>query len=152
MRIKKIRQSLGAIGNVADSYTTDSNACYNAPYVNNLHTYSTDEIQIGTFLGKPLYRKVIENTGYATTLTTPVNGTIDSIVNVQGMVKRGDYSNYYMPIPSRASESTYKLDFQTIVYSSKNSNITVNFLFGTGIENMIGTTGKIIIILEYTKN
>lgn len=36
MRIKKIRQSLGAIGNVADSYTTDSNACYNAPYINSL--------------------------------------------------------------------------------------------------------------------
>ena len=36
MRIKKIKQSLGAIGNVADSYTTDSNACYNAPYINSL--------------------------------------------------------------------------------------------------------------------
>ncbi len=42
MRIKKIRQSLGAIGKVADSYTTDSNACYNAPYVNSIIESGSD--------------------------------------------------------------------------------------------------------------
>lgn len=43
MRIKKIRQSLGAIGKVADSYTTDNNACYNAPYVNSIIESGSNE-------------------------------------------------------------------------------------------------------------
>lgn len=37
MRIKKVSQSVGVVGTVADEHTEDNNAVYNAPYINGLN-------------------------------------------------------------------------------------------------------------------
>lgn len=51
-----------AVSEITNEYSTSTGLGYSANYVNNLHTYSTDEIRVGTWLGKPLYRKVIQTT------------------------------------------------------------------------------------------
>ena len=60
----KAKQSAGIIGDVTtDIHDTNDNAVPNTKtvkeYVDKKQTYSTDEIVIGTYLNKPLYRKVI---------------------------------------------------------------------------------------------
>ena len=51
-----ILASLGT--EITNTYSTSETMGYSANYVNNLNTYSTTEQRIGTYLGKPLYRKV----------------------------------------------------------------------------------------------
>lgn len=62
--IIKAKQSVGLVGNVAsDMNDVNDNAVPNAKtvknYIDKKQTYSTKETVIGTWLGKPLYRKVI---------------------------------------------------------------------------------------------
>ena len=58
-QIKKIAPVTPANGNIENSYGTSQTDTYSQEYINNLNTYSTDEIRIGTWIdGKPLYRKV----------------------------------------------------------------------------------------------
>lgn len=44
---------------ITNSYSESTGIGYSANYVNNLHTYSNTEVRVGTWLGKPLYRKVL---------------------------------------------------------------------------------------------
>ena len=58
-QIKKIAPVTPANGNIENSYGTSQTDTYSQEYINNVNTYSTDEIRIGTWIdGKPLYRKV----------------------------------------------------------------------------------------------
>ena len=62
--IIKAKQSVGVVGTVTSNINdTNDNAVPNAKtvkeYVDKKQTYSTNEIVIGTYLNKPLYRKVI---------------------------------------------------------------------------------------------
>ena len=62
--IIKAKQSVGIVGTVtSDINDINDNAVPNAKtvkeYVDKKQTYSTDEIVIGTYLNKPLYRKVV---------------------------------------------------------------------------------------------
>ena len=63
MRIKKVSQTTSTQAQVVDGYSTSTTDSYSCNYVNNINTYSTNEIRIGTWIdGKPIYRKVyIEN-------------------------------------------------------------------------------------------
>ena len=46
---------------VVNGYSTSSRDSYSCNYVNNINTYSNDEIRIGTWIdGKPIYRKVFK--------------------------------------------------------------------------------------------
>lgn len=47
---------------IHDAYSTSTTDTYSCNYINNKFTYSLEEQVIGTWLGKPLYRKVIEYT------------------------------------------------------------------------------------------
>jgi hypothetical protein len=58
MRIKKTSQTTSTQAQVVDGYSTSTTDSYSCNYVNKLNTYSTDEIRVGTWMGKPLYRKV----------------------------------------------------------------------------------------------
>lgn len=52
--------TLASLGTeITNTYSTSQVLGYSANYVNNLNTYSTTEQRIGTYLGKPLYRKVV---------------------------------------------------------------------------------------------
>lgn len=59
MRIKKTSQYIEGGASLSNEYGTSNENGYTQEYINNLETYSTDEIRIGTWFGKPLYRKVI---------------------------------------------------------------------------------------------
>lgn len=67
------------------------------------------------------------------------------------MIKRGDYPNIYLHIPSRSIESQYMSDFGNVQFNTTNNQITINLNLGSGLQTMIGSTGVITIILEYTK-
>lgn len=101
-------------------------------------TYSTEEIQIGTFLSKPLYRKVVEAT--LSTVNTWVylnlNNNIDRLVNIYG---------YY--IPTNYSQNRYSILRSTndfLVQTSENGKLVVK----TSDSNALTTW---TIVLEYTK-
>ena len=100
------------------------------------NTYSTDEIVIGTFLGKPLYRKVI--TGYLN--NAPFNHGIENAVfhKVNGIYLTT--TGLTFPIPS--TRPNYP-EYQIGMWVSKTQVI---FEKGNGIGNYYTE-----IVLEYTK-
>lgn len=63
MLIRKTQQpSEFADNQIHDTYSTSTTDTYSCNYINNKLIYSKNEQVIGTWLGKPLYRKVIEYT------------------------------------------------------------------------------------------
>ena len=72
---------------VVNGYSTSSRDSYSCNYVNNINTYSNDEIRIGTWIdGKPIYRKVFSGT-FTSSNTRTVEDLytgVDSITNVSG--------------------------------------------------------------------
>ena len=63
MLIRKTQQpSEFADNQIHDAYSTSTTDTYSCNYINNKLIYSKNEQVIGTWLGKPLYRKVIEYT------------------------------------------------------------------------------------------
>ena len=64
MKIKKIYNGVVPNGKILNSKNTSQNDTYSCSYINdNLsNNYSTEEQVIGKWMGKPLYRKVIEVT------------------------------------------------------------------------------------------
>lgn len=77
---------------ITNEYSTSTGKGYSASYINNLHTYSTDEILIGTWIdGKPLYRKVyfFDNLpSNAITEIADVSGlNIDNMPHLYGMAQ-----------------------------------------------------------------
>lgn len=59
--------STGGDIEVYNEYTTSATDAYSCNYVNGLETYSTSETRIGTWMDKPLYRKVVEFSNLTTT-------------------------------------------------------------------------------------
>ena len=97
--------------NTHTSSTTDTYSC---DYVNDLNTYSTTEIRIGTWLGKPLYRKVFNVNSISTSNTDLVNITslnYSQIVKVYGMLNTDN--NQHFPIPLTDSSANYSVIFAT---------------------------------------
>lgn len=60
MRIKKVSQTTSTQAQVVDGYSTSATDSYSCNYVNGMNTYSTNEIRVGTWMNKPLYRKVLD--------------------------------------------------------------------------------------------
>lgn len=101
MRIKKISPTTPANGNIENQYGTSQTNAYSEEYSNNtfasknIENYSTTETRIGTFLGKPLYRKVVELPNDLTISASDWAGTslpsnnIATIINGLG-VRSGD--------------------------------------------------------------
>lgn len=64
MKIKKISNSVGLVGNVTNQYSESTQDSYGCAYINNIvkeNIYSTEEVKIGWFIKdgikKPYYRK-----------------------------------------------------------------------------------------------
>jgi len=112
--------------------------------INLTNTYSTDEIVIGTWLGKPLYRKVYSagTLPNATTKNIP-SGLIPSdvfIVKMEGIAKV-ETRNVYIPLPfvTTAELNCISLTFQA------DGNIRIQ----TGVDRT--EFNKSYVVLEYTK-
>ena len=122
--------------------TTSTNGVENQAitnYVNNRTDYSTTETVIGTFLSKPLYRKVFNITGFSSSNTDYVSVSslnISTLVHLYGFYKN---SNGTFSIPFYDSDSNY-----SVIFLSSGGYIRGRFGNATSI-----TEAKVII--EYTK-
>lgn len=114
--------------------------------IDEITTYSTSEIKIGTWIdGKPLYRKCFEKTGNVSTITTGIND-LDSVINLSVTVKNTD-NNYWRTIPWNFNDSSYNSGYTGGVYVSNTGNV-IGFQAGSGLTN----ASKYIVIIEYTKS
>ena len=119
--------------------TTSDTDVYSCNYVNNLNTYSTSEIRIGTYLGKPLYRKVITGTfAYDTQTITDIITDYDKVIKYNGTITTP--SGYITQIPEYTNSSNYCY----FVLNTANDNATL-----TIPSSFVG--GTFILIVEYTK-
>ena len=81
MKIKKISNGVGLVGNVTNQHSESTQDSYSCDYINKIvkeNIYSTEEVQIGWFIKdgikKPYYRKVI-NIGTITANTQKLGKT-----------------------------------------------------------------------------
>lgn len=103
--------------------------------------YSTEEIKIGTWFGKPLYRTTItkiitSNTTYNETILFEKTG-IEQVVNMYGVV---GYANGVQQIGAYANSSYYSL----LQYNKQ-----YNRVYFYGANNYVGYSATVTI--EYTK-
>lgn len=77
MIIKKIEQSIGVVGKVLNEKTESSKDTYSCNYINNTNKYATEEVKVGTWLGKSLYRKTL-----VSNLTSGDNQITHNISNI----------------------------------------------------------------------
>ena len=108
----------------------------------NTNTYDLEEILIGTWMGQPLYRKVlyvVPAEQYATTYKH--NADLKDLVYLGGYYKRTG-SAYKNPLPcTYPNWEAYVYDFREDYFSLRFADNTWN----SGIEHCY-------IIIEYTKN
>lgn len=139
MRIKKTSQYIEGGASLSNVYGTSNENGYTQEYINNLETYSTDEIRIGTWIdGKPLYRKVIESTNISSDMRLNISD-LDLIINVYGTAIRNPGSYYNLP---RLNKSN--INGQIGFYYTNNE---LHIEIGTDVTNVT----KIIVVIEYTK-
>jgi hypothetical protein len=134
MRIKKVSQTTATQTQVVDGYSTSATDSYSCNYVNGVNTYSTNEIRVGTWMNKPLYRKV-----FIGNISSSISHGLTNVdfVNSYGYVISG--TGKFMSLPSlRVAYPNYNIG-----YYVTNQNI----VFEKGSE----ASGTATIILEYTK-
>lgn len=161
MRIKKISASVPISGQIIDSMEQDS--ATNAPSINAVkdyvannggsgggsseEIYSTEEQRIGTWLGKPLYRKAynfttsssalnmqikIDNIDYDYITTTDKSVILDNVGNSKSM-------------PMNFVTSTTFICRANVQYTS-DAGWFVYFVYPNDVKNKKG-----IVVVEYTK-
>lgn len=121
-------------------FTKTCNGEYEA-FNNTFDEYTLNEQKIGTFLGKPLYRKVISvgNLPNATTKTVSTNLTNVLIKKIEGYCRNND--NWTLPLPYRdVGNSTNDI---TILTNHEN---TILVITGSDRTDFSG-----YVVLEYTK-
>ena len=81
MRIKKVSQTTPTQAQVVDGYSTSAEDTYSCNYVNNAikEVYSTEETVVGTWMGKPLYKKTINFGSFPNATTTRIPHGISNI-------------------------------------------------------------------------
>ena len=140
MRIKKVSQTTSTQAQVVDGYSTSTTDSYSCNYVNNINTYSTNEIRIGTWIdGKPIYRKVyIEN--------NPTTGEW-AYINTDNTYNIKMYKGFYQRTNNRLDAlSVGREDAMPLICTIRNNQIEYKI-------DSIYASGKISVyfILEYTK-
>lgn len=133
---------------IADDYTETSAKIYSCDYVNNLHTYSTDEIRVGTLMGKPVYRKVYYNSNYSQSASQTQDisfalPNLDTIVSVYGSAKMSG-TIYTLPNSMWANVSGMQYSWNINAFTS--TGFKINTGSGSPVSNAI-----IYLVIEYTK-
>ena len=141
--IIKVSQTTSTQAQVVDGYSTSTTDSYSCNYENSINTYSTDEIRIGTWMNKPLYRKVllfnnISGTGGDYSIAE-YNLNIDEIAWFTAHMVQLNNKQYEMPY---YVSSTDKLRILVQVSSD-------NIIIQKG--SSVSDTNKVTIILHYTK-
>lgn len=140
MKATDVTPNQSNVINERSESTTDTYSC---DYINKLNTYSTDEIVIGTWLGKPLYRKVVDFGSLPNNAAKTVNhyiSNLDKVINIGGYCFDGGES--YYPIP--------------LVYKGADGNYNVQVSVEPSVIRMVSNTNRsqynAYVILEYTKD
>ena len=99
MRIRKISESTPTNSNVVNEYSISTEDTYSANYVEGLHTYSTDEVRVGTYEdGKPIYRKRLTGTKVSgTDLSLNVSNNLKKIIDISAQLMVNSDFGYKMP-------------------------------------------------------
>lgn len=141
MRIKKTSQYIEDGASLSNVYGESDENGYTQEYINNLHTYSTDEIRIGTWIdGKPLYRKVYN-------FSTPSSADVDTVIfsapnNIDTMV------NLYGMTTTQNARFTLNSYYSSTYYTSTYYNPTDGIRMKVGT-SLVGRSG--VAFVEYTK-
>ena len=126
---------------IAPSINVDNEEIYNK----NVMDYSKTEQVVGTFLGKPIYRKVIESTTFTTDYYY-IGLDVEGFVNQYGWVQRKDYPRLWQYIPSRVG------DPMSISFLATDTSQGVKVDWGSNWQSQYATLfNKIVIVVEYTK-
>lgn len=146
MKIRKTYKCATRDGKILNSKSDSQNDTYSCDYINKkLNTYTTDEQVIGTWLGEPLYRKVLVYSGPISTgqyLLAHNISNLKSVINLSAIVTDENGSNRKLPLVYPSDVATYAAS----LYAIDKTNIDLE-LRQNGLRNMT----KINIILEYTK-
>ena len=132
-------ESSHAINEYSQS-TTDSYSCN---YVNNINTYSTDEIRVGTWMNKPLYRKVFTGTLGTEEVNIAISSlSCDFCYLEKGILISNGGPIYVIPTSYDVVEShtTFEIHLSQNKCRLQNGSSSSPYLRGT-----------YYIILEYTK-
>jgi hypothetical protein len=144
IKAKNTTPTMASIVNAKNNSTTDGYSC---DYVNKLHTYSTTEQRVGTWInGKPVYRKVIESelTGTGQKNIAHNISNIDNVISVTGTIRIGTTKEWFLSPMSAPTDAVpnYGISIQSI-------NDT-NIIYFIGAQ-MGGNTKYAKTIIEYTK-
>lgn len=148
MKIEKVTGgTIPPKSQILNSYSESKNNTYSCDYINKLNNYSEEEIRIGTWFGKPLYRKVIVKEVNARTNATY---TLESlgIVNQDHIIIDLGKSSQQWDIGNTGGS------YNSVTYyisSSDYSNVQVSYDKKLTLINQTGNKRKYFIVLEYTK-
>lgn len=119
---------------VVNGYSTSSRDSYSCNYVNDMNTYSTDEIRVGTWMNKPLYRKV-----FIGNVSSSIEHGLTNVnfVNSYGYMTSG--GGAFVPLPSvRPTNAGYYIGYY----------VTNQYII---FDKAADANGVATITLEYTK-
>ena len=131
---------------IHDAYSTSTTDTYSCNYINKarLEEYSTNETRIGTWMGKPLYRKVLSAVGLAGNTKKSIAYNIDNLDKI--WIENGFAINALrivtVPMVGYNGNISDKLD----VWIEKQENVVKLYSNGGW-----GNDWTFYIIINYTK-
>lgn len=145
MRIKKTSQYIEGGASLSNEYGTSNSDGYTQSYINELQTYSTDEVRVGTWVdGKPLYRRAFTGT----TSTTSHNYILTNTNDIAKLIGYKGYIEQSNTVQLEIGSSVYHSD-GNINTSTRVINVNNNLRLDENY-NVFG--GKYFeVAVEYTK-
>ena len=138
MRIRKTSQYIEGGASISNVYGTSQENGYSQNYINNINTYSNNEVRIGYWFDKPLYRKIL------TLPTLANNGEVNVAYDSTYLIKRWEI---YCENPTVAKIS---LNIPTNNYISSYIDYTNHRIAVQTSSDRTAFTNNYVII-EYTK-
>lgn len=144
MRIKKTSQYIEGGASLSNVYGTSNENGYTQEYINDLETYSTSEQRIGTWLGKPLYRRVFTGT----TSTTINNYMLTNTNNIAELIGYKGYIEQSSTVQLPIGDSTYHQD-SGVTMRTRIINVSNNLRLDCSTADFAGKYFEVAV--EYTK-
>ena len=139
MRIKKTSQTTASGAQAVNTFSESTENTYSCYYSNKLNTYSTDEIRIGTWMGKPLYRKMYVEDNPTTGEWSYIS--LDNTYNVKM------YKGFYQRANNTLDAlSIGREDYTPLICTIRNNQIEYKI-----DSTYAGNKLSVYFILEYTK-
>lgn len=129
---------------ITNEYSTSTGKGYSANYINELHTYSETEIRVGTYLGKPLYRR----TFVGTTSTSTNNSMLTNSGNIKKIISSCGYIEQSSSVQLEIGKSVYHQDNSFTAFT-RIINVNNNLRFDYNYNTFSGKNYEITV--EYTK-